>query len=147
MPDAIPTTLFQWTPDYAVGIEEIDREHRRLFKLTGRVHQAMLAGKGRQILESLLISLVNYTSYHFAHEEQVMERTGYPDLRMHRIQHEDLRSRVAAMQDRWASGEVMMTPEVTQFLMEWLKIHTTTSDRRIGEFLDGAHTGAPGAGS
>jgi hemerythrin-like metal-binding protein len=126
---------FQWTTGYAVGVRQIDEEHQRLFALAERMHRAMLEGKGRQILADLLARLVEYTSYHFAHEEQLMERIRYPNYRQHRKEHEELRSRVQAMQDRAASGEVTITIEVMLFLMEWLKRHTATSDCRIGDYM------------
>ena len=39
------------------------------------------------------------------------------------------------MQDRAASGEITVTIEVMQFLMEWLKRHTTASDCRISTYM------------
>jgi hemerythrin len=128
-------TMFQWTADYAVGVRQIDEEHQQLFALAESMHRAMLEGKGKAFLEDLLARLVNYTCYHFAHEEQLMERIRYPGYRQHQQQHEVLRSTVRALQDRSASGEVTMTIEVMQFLMEWLKRHTTSSDFRIGNYM------------
>ena len=39
------------------------------------------------------------------------------------------------MQDRAASGEMTMTIDVAQFLMEWVKHHIIASDRRIGNYM------------
>jgi hemerythrin-like metal-binding protein len=137
--------MFQWTKDYAVGVQQIDREHQRLFALAESLHQAMLAGQGKAILQDLLASLVDYTCYHFAHEEQLMRRIAYPDYSQHRELHENLRSRARAMQDRAASGEITITIEVMQFLMEWLKSHTTTSDRGIAGYMKKSGRSAVGA--
>jgi hemerythrin len=125
--------MFQWTREYAVGVAEIDQEHQRLFALAEEMHQAMLAGKGKEVLKLLLADLLAYTDQHFAHEELLMKRIGYPQFREHQLQHQALHARVHALHDRAASGEITMTIEVAQFLVEWLKEHTTTSDRRIGE--------------
>ena len=46
-----------------------------------------------------------------------------------------MRSRVREMQDRAASGEMTMTIDVAQFLMEWVKRHIIASDRRIGNYM------------
>lgn len=128
-------TMFHWIPDYAVGIPLIDDEHKGLFALAEEMHQAMLDGKGKDILESLLDNLVAYTGYHFAHEEQLMERTHYPRTAIHRRQHERLRSQTLVKRRRAAAGEATMTIEVMQFIMAWLKNHTMDSDRRIGVYL------------
>ena len=127
--------MFQWRQQYAVNVEEIDHEHQGLFAAAERMHQAMLAGLGKQVLQDLLAKLVSYTCVHFAHEEQLMERVGYPGLNEHRAQHLDLRSRLELLRKRAAAGEVTMTIEVAQFLIEWLKQHTATSDLRIAGYV------------
>jgi len=144
MPDLVGRAIFQWTNEYAVGVRQIDEEHQRLFALAESLHQAMLEGLGKAILQDLLASLVAYTCYHFAHEEQLMERIGYPGYREHRAQHEDLRSRAREMQDRVASGELTITIEVIQFLVEWVRKHIASSDCRIAIFSVGSTTSAAG---
>jgi hemerythrin-like metal-binding protein len=95
----------------------------------------MLARKGKEILRCLLANLVEYTAHHFAHEEMLMARSGYPQVRKHRRQHDYIRKQVTALQCRAAEGEVTMTIEVAQFLIAWLKQHTMACDRRIGQHL------------
>jgi hemerythrin len=133
MPDT--ATLFRWTTGYAVGIREIDEEHQRLFGFAESLHQAMLEGKGTEALANLHGDLLRYTGYHFAHEEQLMQRIGYPGYRQHCQEHENLRFRVRTTQDRLDSGEITMTIEVMQFLMTWLDRHITISDHRIGSYM------------
>ena len=135
MHNSPPTPVFQWTPAYAVGIEQIDREHQWLFAAVEQMHQAMLAGKGKGSVRSLLSRLVNYTCDHFAHEEQFMARIDYPGLAEHCRQHEALRANVRSLEARVAAGEITLTIEVTQFLIDWLKQHTTSSDRRVAEYF------------
>ena len=135
MPDAAIDTMFRWTRDYAVGIREIDEEHQRLFGLAESLHKAMLEGKGTATLANLHGDLLHYTGYHFAHEEHLMQRIGYPGYRQHCQEHENLRSRVRTIQDRLASGEITMTIEVMQFLRNWLDRHITISDHRIGSYM------------
>jgi hemerythrin-like metal-binding protein len=135
MPDPVVDTMFQWSNAYAVGVRQIDEEHRRLFALADSLHQAMLEGQGKAVLRDILADLVAYTCYHFTHEEQLMRRIRYPDYQPHRAQHVELRSKVQAMQDRAASGEITMTIEVMQFLVEWLKTHIPTSDCRVALYI------------
>jgi len=135
MNDAIAKPMIEWLPAYAVGVPQIDREHRRLFALAEDMHQAMLAGQGKAALSALLADLVAYTGYHFEHEEQLMRRTGYPGYQDHQKQHERFRASAQAMQERAASGEVTMTIEVMQLLIEWLKSHIAASDRQISDHI------------
>lgn len=129
------TAMFQWTPAFAVGVPRIDAEHRRLFALAEKMHRAMLKGKGKTVLDGLLAQLVDYTCYHFAREERLMEQVRYHDCLPHRREHDDLRASVQDMRARAASGEITMTIDVMQFLMEWVKFHIVESDRRIGDYI------------
>ena len=124
----------RWMPDYAVGVQEIDAEHQRLFSLASRLQEALIAGQGLEFQESLLEALVDYTSFHFVHEEELMERIGYPYYQDHCLQHEQLRTQVNAMKDRSTRGETL-ADEILTFLVTWLKCHTTTADRRIGVYM------------
>ena len=45
MPTAA-VTLLEWTPEFAVHVPEIDRDHQFQFGLANRLHEAMLAGQG-----------------------------------------------------------------------------------------------------
>jgi hemerythrin-like metal-binding protein len=135
MSNTVLKPVYQWLSGYAVGVHQIDQEHQGLFAVAERMHQAMLEGQGKQHLDALLGELLEYTREHFAHEEQLMERIGYPELSEHRRQHAQLRSNVEAMQNRAVSGETTMTIEAMRFLMEWLKRHTVTSDRRIAGYM------------
>jgi len=146
MPDDPVNTMFVWTDDWAVGVREIDADHQRLCALAQSMHRAMLDGRSKAFVEELLARLLDYTDYHFTHEERLMTRIGYPGMRQHQREHEKLRSEVRAMQARAASGEVTMTIEVMLFLMNWLRQHTVASDQRITAYMKQG-SGDPAMGS
>jgi hemerythrin-like metal-binding protein len=95
----------------------------------------MRSGTDEAVLEGILNELVDYTWYHFAHEEELMDRISYPYRLDHRRQHEELRLALLAMKERRVQGEANIPIELSQFLADWLKRHTTTSDRRIGSYM------------
>lgn len=49
-------SLFQWNESYAVGNQEIDAQHKRLFQLADALHSAMTTGKGKEALTQTLVS-------------------------------------------------------------------------------------------
>ena len=128
-------TLFRWSSIYTVGVPQIDEEHQQLFRLAQQTHEAMLDGCAKEVLSKRVAELIDYTCYHFAHEEQLMQRAGYPEYPQHRRLHEELRSRAVRFRERLESGEITMTIEFMQFLAAWLKRHTTTSDLEIVEYM------------
>lgn len=120
--------MIRWLPDYAIGVQDVDAEHQRLFALAGKLHQSISAGQDREILDAILQDLIDYTCYHFTNEEELMERIGYPHVEEHRQEHQALRFQVLARQ-------AASPAEVLQFVTDWMKCHTTTTDRRIGTYM------------
>jgi hemerythrin-like metal-binding protein len=125
----------RWLPDYAIGVQVVDAEHQGLFALAAKLHHSILSDHAPETLGQVLKELIDYTCYHFAHEEELMQRIGYPHFAAHCDQHEALRAQVLVMQERYTAGEHGMPMNVLQFVTDWLKCHTTTSDRRIGSYM------------
>jgi hemerythrin len=134
VPDTKIRAMTRWLPDYAIGVQEVDTEHQGLFSLAEKLHRGILSGD-REIVGPLLLDLVDYTCYHFAHEEQLMQRIGYPHYADHCQEHQNLRSRAFAMKESFDAGQAEMAIELLQFVTDWLKCHTTTTDRRIGSYM------------
>jgi hemerythrin-like metal-binding protein len=78
-----PERAIRWLPDYAIGVEKIDQEHQHLFAIAARLDRAIRTKQAKEVLNSLLDELVDYTGYQFAREESLMERIGYPHYREH----------------------------------------------------------------
>ena len=127
--------LVKWHSSYLMHMPVVDHEHQDFFGFINRLHAAMLAGQGKDILERLLEELLQYTFYHFAHEEELMVAIKYPGLAAHAQGHNDLRRMVQTFVDRYQHGELAMTVELTLFLSAWLKEHILTTDRTLGEYL------------
>ena len=125
--------IIQWTPDCALGLPQIDGEHERFFSLLEGLHQALLQGKAKPVLDHLLTEMIDYTRYHFEHEEELMRRMRYPGYREHVREHEKLRSKTHDLADRFSRGEITITIATMQFLADWLKRHRSM-DRRFGDY-------------
>jgi hemerythrin-like metal-binding protein len=130
---AVP--MLEWTPEFAVHVPEIDRDHQFEFGLVNRLHEAMLAGQGAEILGTLLAELTNFARKHFAHEEKIMAAMGYPEMRAHVKQHDRIRRRVAEVEARFERGETAITIELMLFLSDWIRNHTMIADRRLGDYI------------
>ena len=134
MPEII-ARKFEWQPDYAVGIERIDQDHRWLFSAVDRLYQAMLAGQGKKQLEWLLSGLIEYSQRHFSFEEQLMRQTHYPGAAAHVRQHEEFRRHIGDLYANFQRGNATITIEALQFLTGWLARHTCDCDRAMAEHL------------
>ncbi len=79
--------LFQWEESLSVGLSDIDRQHKQLIEMIGKLDDEMRKGKGKDILEKILNGLVNYALMHFETEEKYFLKYGYPESENHRQIH------------------------------------------------------------
>ena len=127
----------QFDSKFIVGVEQIDREHQRLFEIAGRVHDGLSArGEAAEATTRAAVAeLLDYTATHFTSEESLMERAGYPGLEEHRRQHRHLLAQARDMEMRAEIGDLSMPIELSRFIYRWLVDHIEASDKRIGEFV------------
>lgn len=125
----------KWSGDLSVGIDEIDKDHRRLFSCIDDLFTACHAGQGPSVLQQILICLMQYTREHFAHEEDLMRRVGYPDVVDHRAMHAELVSELDDIIEQFnITNSHELSNKTLQFLEDWLTHHILIEDRKIGKF-------------
>jgi hemerythrin-like metal-binding protein len=127
--------MFQWSPDYSVGVAGVDAQHQNLFALARELHEAMAAGQGKAALEKLLGRLIRYTASHFADEERLMRAADYPGLETHQAEHQALTRKVLDFQADFAAGRVNLSVQLLQFLRTWLDQHIRHSDLAYAPYL------------
>jgi hemerythrin len=127
--------IFEWQESFAVGVAEIDEQHRRLITAIGDFYTGLQYNHSQEALTKLLRFLIDYIDMHFKTEEALMERHAYPGLAEHRAQHRGFVSRVSQMSERYLAGKLLLSLEVTGFLRQWLTEHILHTDRDLGRFL------------
>ena len=128
--------LLQWTPDLAVGIEEIDDQHRELFRRAARLLEGLHQGQPEEI-GALIDFLHEYAVTHFGAEEDHMRATHFPGYLRHKAEHDRFISDLLALageHDRKGAG-AFMALKVNHWLVQWLKDHVSGTDAELGKFL------------
>lgn len=120
--------LITITSKLITGIPSIDAQHRQLVDAINQLHDAMKQGKGREQIAPTLDFLVRYVAEHFAHEERLMAKVGYPDLAGHSAQHQGFATKVGEMVKAYKSGSAVMGVEVSRFLANWIQDHIQRTD-------------------
>ncbi|MBP2227653.1 hemerythrin-like metal-binding protein [Azospirillum agricola] len=117
----------EWTAEMETGIPAIDSDHRVLLALVNQI--AYEDNKGdRTAVEFVLDELLGYTALHFAREEALLERCGYPDLDHHRRIHAALLDEVRGLQRRMVAFTPGLGEELHRFLGHWLTSHIQGED-------------------
>ncbi|MCH5261962.1 MAG: bacteriohemerythrin [Lachnospiraceae bacterium] len=130
---------YRFTDECLIGVDQIDDEHRELFRLVGEV-QDLLNDKWTQDkyfeICDLIERLKEYAAEHFRHEEEYMEKIGHPELEMQRQQHADFCEKVDEVDPRSAEGEQQeLISDLLNFLVKWLYKHIIGSDLLIGKLM------------
>jgi hemerythrin len=126
---------FVWSDEYSVGIDEIDSQHKTLFRLINRLHHAILNKEGSKTCGSILDELIDYTRVHFTLEQTLMRIGNFPEYEEHCEKHRALVTEVEVLQRKIASGQVAISFELLHFLRNWLTQHILGEDRKYGEFF------------
>jgi hemerythrin len=124
-------TLLHWQDNFAIGIAEVDHEHRELIGLINALHDALGADRAGERVESFLGDIFADVSAHFALEERVMRERRYDALVEHKADHERLLDQLCDMMDKQAAGAVLDDAKFGQDLAEWFAGHFRTQDARF----------------
>lgn len=128
--------LLHWRPNMSLGIAALDADHRHLIDLLNRLHFMFLAGDENAAVGDVLDELLAYTRRHFAREEAVMRRTGYPGFQRHRQQHRELADRLAVFRARFdAAPDQFDMAAFYDFLSEWLLVHVLDEDMKLKPYV------------
>lgn len=132
------TIVLQWTENLSVGVPVLDEHHRHLFDLLARIDAMADAGLALDSVQAVFAELNRYVAYHFAEEEGMMERAGFPFLELHRHSHQTIALRVADMSAALSVANVeRVARELHGFLTGWLVHHIEIEDFEYRLFLAG----------
>lgn len=127
--------FLQWSAGLDIRIADIDNQHMKLVDIINALYDAMREGKGKNILETILDEMADYSVEHFAYEEKILTDNGYPGLNPHKMQHNEFVRKVNQFKQDFASGKMLVSIEVLNFLRDWLVSHIADSDKKYAVYL------------
>lgn len=127
--------IITWNEGLSVNIKEIDDQHKVLIRIINELHDAMMKGKSKDILESSITELVDYTKKHFKTEEELFDKYSYPKTGQHKKQHDIFVERIKDFQEKHKTGGAFLSIEIMEFLKDWLTNHIVGTDKEYTEFF------------
>jgi len=118
-----------WNTDLDTGIDEIDRQHRRIIDYLNQIDDVH---GDRQKIGTLIEKAVDYTASHFVFEEMLLEKAGYSFTALHSKVHDIFIRRINELKDRFNAGEDV-AEDLRSLLSRWLISHIRTEDRNYVE--------------
>lgn len=129
-----------WNDDLTIGIEVIDRQHKRIVDYINELHDAVSipgASETQRRVAAVLNDAIDYTESHFSFEEAMLEEVNYEFLHAHKKIHEAFVHKMQKYQERIGRGE-NIAAELNDTLKLWLIRHIKGEDRAYREWFSQA---------
>jgi hemerythrin len=128
--------LVTWDESYSVKVQKCDEDHKKLFSMLNSLHDAMKAGRGKDVVQQTVKDLADYTKFHFAREEEMLKKADFPGLEPHREQHAEFVKKVEQFSRDLKEGKAGESVAVAQFIQTWLVNHIQKIDRQYSAHLN-----------
>jgi hemerythrin-like metal-binding protein len=127
--------LFDWQDCHCLGIELIDRQHKRIFSLINDLHTLLVDGENPSATCQVFSELVITVAHHFRTEEVLMEFTRYPELLAHQAEHRQLMNAIGLLNKNSGAGKFALGIQDIDLVRSWVLEHTVKSDQKYKPFL------------
>jgi len=126
-----------WRESLAIGVPEIDSQHKELLAHFDRLLKACENGMGKEELQRLLGFLDDYVIKHFSDEEAIQRKQRYPGYADHKSEHDGFIARIKELREEIAADGIAVhhVTETNNLLLKWLVNHITKRDGELGAFL------------
>lgn len=135
--------LIAWTSQMNVGVKLLNNDHKQLVNLINNLHDGLVTGQSKAVLENEFEQLVTYTRFHHANEERLLDEAGFHGLLTHKQEHEQMLEHLLRMQIRFIeSSQLGVEMEIMQQLRVWLFRHIQGSDQHFASHLKSVNVDA-----
>lgn len=124
-----------WREQYKIGVQEIDKAHKRLFSIVERLMRLVEEDeKDEHACAEGIKYFKSYAVKHFAQEEAYMQSINYPAFEMHKQLHDNMRDKTLPALEASMEESDYSSESVNQFIgvcISWLTGHIMVEDRAI----------------
>lgn len=127
----------KWTPDLAVGVTAIDKQHQEIFKAIDDLMKACQEGKGREAVGKVIDFLGDYVVKHFGAEEKYMTQLKYPGYKTHKQLHDGFIQSYSKLKEQFEKEGpgLKIVIQTNKVVVDWLENHIRHKDKELGAFL------------
>src|SRR3989339_356960 len=124
-----------WTDSMSVKIESIDKQHQKLIGMISDFYENIKTRSNNDNILKLVDGMKKYTLEHFRYEEKFMQQFNYPGYVEHKHEHDLFVTKVNALEEKYKSGKIIVSYEITSFLKDWITNQIQGVDKKYSDFL------------
>lgn len=131
--------IIEWTDEFNVGNELIDRQHQKWIAIYNKAHDRMMSMSDEEFRSTgadAIEEMVEYGRYHFSAEENLMAEVEFAELERHKELHRAFMDQVERTRRDMRQGKYVLNSEVIKTIENWLVHHILNEDQKITPFLD-----------
>ena len=122
------------------NVQEIDRQHQELIGKLNRLNDAVSKMESRETIYQMIDDVIEYTRLHFATEEELMLKSGYPLYEAHKEKHKELIQDALNLKKKLAFvGEEMFTEWFNHWPFARVLAHIQYADSQIENHILRSH--------
>lgn len=118
--------ILRWDERFSVGNKEMDFQHKILFNFVNYLTTGSGIGYKHHEMQAIMKELIDYTEYHFAAEEKLLEK--HPSIDIHRIMHVKFTETVHHFETEFQKEKGTINAALFSFLVDWIQNHLLTTD-------------------
>lgn len=127
-------SFIEWTDRLSIRVPEMDQQHQKLVIMLNEYHDAVKAGKSREILGTMMNRAIDYTKTHLNAEERFLEGIDYAFINSHRTEHRRFTEQVLQLKVQYDAGDAGVEQRLLTLLRDWLVNHILKVDRMYGDY-------------
>lgn len=130
-------TMLVWKPEYSIGVDIIDEQHKYLFEIIESAFKLLKdncsVDKSKYDGIALIIQdLCQYAKYHFATEEKYMIKINYKEYPSHKVEHDNFILYINKINlEQVEEDPQKYINDILSFLLNWLLDHILLKDKLI----------------
>jgi hemerythrin len=114
----------------------MDEQHAVIMDTLNDIRLALVRGQGREQVSEGMNRLIDFTRMHFASEEQLLEKQGFPGVAEHRDAHQKLLGQIEEAALRTQHNDDVHIRSTLLFLRDWYMNHIEGLDSQYGAWLN-----------
>jgi hemerythrin len=134
------TFMFEWRKSFSCKINDIDEQHIKLFEIGSRLYDIVSLNDTTDHFDeisSILDELMDYTEYHFRFEEDLMEKNGYGDFELHKIEHDFFIKKLKKLEKSdYDENQQEAMLKIVSFVADWISSHILKTDAQYISFFN-----------
>ena len=121
--------FFKWDDKYLIGINQIDEQHKIIFKILNEAYDAFLKNEHQDKLDEIIDNLINYSHFHFKTEEEYFKKFPDESVKNHILQHELFKQKINSFKEQYTKDKKGVFYVIIKFIKDWFLNHINIVDK------------------